>query len=191
MSDIIMPAKLYSGGQTGADRAGLDYGIAQSIEIGGFCPKGRRAEDGPIPAKYPLRETATPHYDERTIKNVAFSSATVIFNRERRLSPGTALTLNAAKTHHKPVLLCTGLTFGEQALHEQSHLLLDWLVEQQPKILNVAGNRESTQPGIYAFVFACLQRTYQLAATMTRDEVFDRRPAPQPTLDLFGQPARR
>ena len=43
--------KIVSGGQTGVDRAALDVGLDKKIPIGGWCPKGRKAEDGPIESK--------------------------------------------------------------------------------------------------------------------------------------------
>jgi hypothetical protein len=51
--------KIVSGGQTGADRAALDFAIEHGIPHGGWCPKGRKAEDGPIDPRYLLRETPT------------------------------------------------------------------------------------------------------------------------------------
>jgi hypothetical protein len=44
--------KIVSGGQTGADRAALDWAISRGVPHGGWCAKGRKAEDGPIPARY-------------------------------------------------------------------------------------------------------------------------------------------
>jgi hypothetical protein len=54
-----MVTKIISGGQTGADRAALDAAIIHGIPCGGWCPKIRRAEDGPIPERYPLKETTS------------------------------------------------------------------------------------------------------------------------------------
>jgi len=71
--------KIISGGQTGADRAGLDAAMELNIPIGGWCPKGRKAEDGPIADKYPLQETTSGDYRVRTEKNVKDSEGTIIF----------------------------------------------------------------------------------------------------------------
>ncbi len=82
--------RVISGGQTGVDRAALDAAMKLGIEVGGFCPKGRRAEDGPIDEQYPLTETASRAYPVRTEKNVAASDGTLILTggpRERRERP--------------------------------------------------------------------------------------------------------
>ena len=52
-----MITKVVSGGQTGVDRAALDVAREQGIPSGGWCPKGRRAEDGSILPHYPVIET--------------------------------------------------------------------------------------------------------------------------------------
>ena len=61
-----MVRKIVSGGQTGADRAAQDWAIANGIEHGGWCPKGRRPEDGRIDERYRLSETPSSHYRQRT-----------------------------------------------------------------------------------------------------------------------------
>jgi len=68
--------KIVSGGQAGVDRAALDAAMALGIDIGGWCPRGRRAIDGEIPAKYPLKETRGKSYQTRTMWNVRDSDAT-------------------------------------------------------------------------------------------------------------------
>ena len=60
------PHHIVSGGQTGVDRAGLDAAMACGMSHGGWCPRGRLAEDGPIPAHYQLRETRSAKYYIRT-----------------------------------------------------------------------------------------------------------------------------
>ena len=71
--------KIISGGQAGADRAALDLAIESGLEHGGWCPRGRKAEDGPIPARYRLAETESANYRARTVRNVV-SDATLILN---------------------------------------------------------------------------------------------------------------
>src|SRR3954465_12097951 len=93
--------KIISGGQTGVDRAALDVAMEVGIECGGFCPKGRRSEDGIIPAKYPLTETGTDQYPERTELNVKISDATLVLI-DRAQDKGTALSISLCKLHHKP-----------------------------------------------------------------------------------------
>ena len=71
--------RIVSGGQTGADRAALDIAIRHGITHGGWCPKGRRAEDGPISCQYALTETPSEQYIQRTEWNVRDSDGTVVF----------------------------------------------------------------------------------------------------------------
>ena len=84
--------KIVSGGQTGADRAGLDWAISMGIPHGGWCPRGRKAEDGVIPARYQLTETKSADYLTRTRWNVRDSNATVIFTLKPTLSGGSLRT---------------------------------------------------------------------------------------------------
>src|ERR1035441_7394678 len=97
--------KIVSGGQTGVDRAALDFAIRHGYEHGGWCPRGRRAEDGIIPPIYRLRETDSAHYDERTEKNVVDSDATLIVARKKELFGETALTKDLAGRYGRPVLV--------------------------------------------------------------------------------------
>jgi hypothetical protein len=99
-----MVRKIISGGQTGADRAGLDFAIHAGLEHGGYVPKGRKAEDGRIDERYNLIELSTSSYPARTRKNIEESDGTVIFRLERRLSGGTKLTRELADKLGKPVL---------------------------------------------------------------------------------------
>lgn len=87
---------IISGGQTGVDRAALDWAIANRIPHGGWCPKGRRAEDGPLPRRYKLRETPSRSYAQRTRWNVRDSDATLIFSAANSLTGGSELTRRTA-----------------------------------------------------------------------------------------------
>src|SRR5688572_16678238 len=93
--------KIISGGQTGVDRAALDVALELGLPCGGWCPKGRKAEDGVIDPKYPLQETSTDDYPQRTEKNVQDSDATLILTRGKP-DGGTALTRSLAREHKKP-----------------------------------------------------------------------------------------
>ncbi len=134
--------RIVSGGQTGADRAALDAALALGIPCGGWCPRGRRAEDGTIPARYPLRETASSGYPERTGRNVRDADATLILTRGRPRG-GTALTAALASRAGKPCLV-VDLNVGADAAAVRA-----WLEQNRVRELNVAGPRESEQPGIH------------------------------------------
>src|SRR5947209_17179443 len=99
-----MLKKVVSGGQTGVDRAALDAALELGVPCGGWCPRGRRAEDGPIPERYPLRETSWDGYPQRTEWNVRDSDGTLILTRGEP-DRGTALTARLANTQNKPCLV--------------------------------------------------------------------------------------
>ncbi len=147
--------KLISGGQTGVDRAALDAAMAAGVPIGGWCPRGRRAEDGPIPKRYPLRETPSRVYAERTSWNVRDSDATLILSFGP-LMGGTALTVQEAQRCGRP-LWHANLRSAPDAQAVQA-----WLEEEEIRVLNVAGPRASEAPGVYAaaraFVAALLEK---------------------------------
>lgn len=144
--------KIISGGQTGADRASLDWAIENSVLHGGYCPKGRLAEDGPIPTTYALLETKTDKYPERTKLNVEQSNATlvVVGSEGKKLTRGSKLTVTHAEKKQKPVLVV--FTAGaEQPTEAQIAEVRGWLEKHTPMVLNVAGSRASTSPNVYAF----------------------------------------
>jgi hypothetical protein len=134
--------KIISGGQTGVDRAALDVAMELGIPCGGWCPRGRRAEDGRIPDSYPLQEASSPDYPPRTKLNVEDSDGTLILARG---SPqgGTALTLKLARKLNKPFLLV------ELNRNPEPSLVRKWIQENRVGILNVAGPREGEDPGIH------------------------------------------
>ena len=104
MASPRYPEKVVSGGQTGVDRAALDVALMLGIPCGGWCPKGRLAEDGVIPPHYPLRESDSRDYAYRTRLNVRDSDGTLILHRGV-LNGGTALTLRCARELGRPVFV--------------------------------------------------------------------------------------
>jgi hypothetical protein len=136
--------RIVSGGQTGADRGGLDAAIELGIEHGGWCPRGRRAEDGRIPERYHLRETETADYSARTERNVVDSDGTVLLTRGAPTG-GSKLTADLAARHGKPLLHLDLAALDDDAA---AATLRDWLAREHIATLNVAGTRESGCPGL-------------------------------------------
>jgi len=147
------PAKIVSGGQTGVDRGALDAAIALGVPHGGWCPRGRLAEDGRIPRRYKLTETDSPEYRVRTEQNVLDSDGTLILCRGAP-SGGTELTLRLAEQHRKPVIV-VDLDHAPGA--EEIHA---WLRAHTVQVLNVAGPRESQSPGIAAAAADFIERLF-------------------------------
>lgn len=147
-----VPRQIVSGGQTGADRAGLDWAISLGIPHGGWCPRGRLASDGAIPERYQLRETESAGYRQRTKRNVQDSDATLLFNFGA-LDGGTLQTLRFTQSMKKPYLVCQLDSGDPEPLASQVKV---WLLETSPGVLNVAGPREEKRPGVYAATMAVL-----------------------------------
>jgi hypothetical protein len=139
---------IISGGQTGADRAALDFAIAHGFSHGGWCPRGRLAEDGPIPLSYDLRETPSRKYSQRTQWNVRDSDATVVFSIAEQPQGGTKLTLDLARRLGKPVLHLS----RDVSPRDAASLLQGFLAEHAVETLNIAGPRASQEPEIANFV---------------------------------------
>jgi hypothetical protein len=140
--------RIVSGGQTGADRAALDWAILHGIAHGGWCPPGRQAEDGVIDARYQLQELPSGGYRQRTRKNVEDSDGTLILNLGE-LDGGSLETQVFAKEIKKP---CLTLQLDEGWDEEDRQWVIYWLREYEVRCLNIAGPRESKRPGIYAAV---------------------------------------
>ena len=143
----LEPVRLQSlrtGGQTGVDRAVLDVALASGLKVRGWCPKGRRAEDGPLHRRYPLSETPSADYAQRTEWNVRDSDGTLVLRLDK-VDPGTALTLRQANRQSRPLLL---IDLGNS---------LDSATVQH---LNIAGSRESLSPGIYHAARTFLEKLF-------------------------------
>lgn len=156
---------IVSGGQTGADRAALDFAIEHGISHRGWCPRGRLAEDGPISRRFALRETPSRRYAERTEWNVRDSDATAAFTLARAPSRGTALTLACARRLGKPALHLSrdalAAAHGDAgATAAAAKLLLEFLLEHQVQVLNVAGPRRSQESEIGDFVRDVLRHAF-------------------------------
>jgi hypothetical protein len=156
-----MLRKIISGGQTGADRAGLDFSIETGLEHGGYVPKGRKAEDGRIDEQYNLVELSNSSYPARTRRNIKESDGTVIFSLERLLSGGTKLTWEHANKLGKPVLHIYGIRkermLSQHSLRLEIQALTDFLCSNKIEILNMAGPRESKEPGVYEWTLTMLR----------------------------------
>jgi hypothetical protein len=145
--------QIVSGGQTGADRAALDWAIEHSLPHGGWCPAGRLAEDGIIDARYQLKELPSDSYRQRTRKNVENSKGTLLLNLGK-LEGGSLETQDCAKELKKPCLviqLDSGLDDKDLRLK-----VIRWLKGYEIKCLNIAGPRESERKGIYEAVMGFL-----------------------------------
>ncbi len=138
----VLLARIVSGGQTGVDRAALDVAMGLGLPCGGWCPRGRKAEDGPIAPRYPLKETISASYRVRTERNVRDSDAVLILTwgppRE-----GTALTQRLAEEYGKPCFVV------DLSLDSDPETVRAWLKENEIGCLDIAGPRESQFPGIY------------------------------------------
>jgi hypothetical protein len=143
--------RVVSGGQTGVDRAALDVALALRIPAAGWCPLGRRAEDGRIPRRYPLAETPSAAYAQRTEWNVRDSDGTLILNRGL-LDGGTLFTLQMAERHGRP---CLVLALEARVTPSR---VRTWILRNRIRTLNIAGPRESKRPGIYREARALLGR---------------------------------
>ena len=141
---------IISGGQTGTDRAALDFGLKHGIPVGGWCPKGRLAEDGPIDPSYPLLETSSEDPAERTRANVDASNGMVLIYLDM-IDEGTRLALQFCKSLGKPVLLVN------REFPPDQEEFSGWLLVNGIRNLNIAGPRESNAPGVYSFAYSSLE----------------------------------
>ena len=149
-----MFTKIVSGGQTGVDRAALDVALALGVPCGGWCPQGRRAEDGRLDDRYPLQETPWHGYPQRTEWNVRDSDGTLILTCGEA-DRGTALTVELAQRKKKPCLVV------DVGVAVDLDMIRAWAEENGVGVLNVAGPRESSSPGIHDRAAEVLRRLLQ------------------------------
>ena len=145
--------KMISGGQTGVDRAALDVALELGVPAGGWCPKGRKAEDGSLAPRYPLTETPSEEYRQRTEWNVRDSDGTLVLTRGAPTEV-TAYTIEVARKLGKPRLV---LDLSEAP---SESAVQAWAEEHKVRVLNVAGPRESKCPGIYAQAVTFLRKVF-------------------------------
>jgi len=153
---MVIPNKstlqIVSGGQTGVDRAALDAAMEHGASVGGWCPEGRLAEDGIIPARYPLRELPGGGYRKRTRQNVIDSDGTAILYFDV-LSGGTKLAYKIYRKEAKPFLLINAFAITEvEAINQLNAFISDHGI----RILNIAGPRASHEPRGYSFTYAVI-----------------------------------
>ena len=157
--------KIVSGGQTGVDRGALDAALALGFPCGGWCPAGRRAEDGVIDPSYPLRETDSERYIVRTRENVVDSDATLIIYFGA-IEGGTARTLAICREFHRPCLKLDALRYAPA---QAAQLIRQFIVDHHIARLNVAGPRASKQAQAQAYAEATIKWLLQAKPSKDAD----------------------
>jgi hypothetical protein len=159
-----MIKKIISGGQTGADRAALDVALKFGIPHGGWIPKGRKTEKGPLPEKYKLQEMPTDSYEARTEQNVLDSNGTLIISRGK-LTGGSDYTRKMTLKHKKQLL---GIDLNYTGHFDGASLAASWIKLQRVQVLNVAGPRASEDRQIYSDVVIILEKVVRIFADEQR-----------------------
>jgi hypothetical protein len=161
--------KIVSGGQTGVDRAALDFAVEQGVDYGGFVPRGRRDEAGLIPTQYSgLIEAPCEESAVRTTLNVCQSDGTVIFSHGP-LTGGTALTADLANAIRRPLLL---IDLSRVTVTEAAFALAEWIRQNSISVLNIAGPRRSEDATAYDGALAILRLTLPGGQVILSDDEF-------------------
>ncbi len=158
-----MIRKIISGGQTGVDRAALDVAIKLAVAHGGWIPKGRITETGPLPEKYNLKETRSSSYADRTEKNVEDADGTLIISRGQ-LTGGSEYTRDMAIKLNRPWL---HVDLSQMAAFQAAIAINQWVLQNEIEVLNVAGPRASKDPSVYKEASNILESAYYLGLAET------------------------
>ncbi|MGZ8187830.1 MAG: putative molybdenum carrier protein [Methylosarcina sp.] len=153
--------KIVSGGQTGVDRAALDVALKMGTHCGGWCPKGRLAEDGTIPSRCPLSELKGAGYKARTLQNIIDSDGTILIYFGMPVG-GTEQTLLFCLDRSKPYLLIDASELSPKGAAER---ILEFVIDHSIAALNVAGPRASEEPLAYDYAYHVLTRFLSLFNT--------------------------
>jgi len=178
----MLPNKIISGGQTGADQAALDVAIKLGIPHGGWIPKGRITEAGFLPAKYQLQEMPTTSYSLRTEQNVIDSDGTLIISHGK-LTGGSALTRKFAEKHERPYL---HINLKTVSCLEAALKIATWILKNKIGILNVAGPRASKDPMIYDAVSDVLESAMHLCSVENISTKY-KKPDTDPDTDIINE----
>ena len=158
-----MIRKIISGGQTGVDQAALDAAINLAVAHGGWIPKGRITESGPLPEKYKLKETRSSNYADRTEKNVRDADGTLIISHGL-LTGGSEYTREMAIKHKRPWL---HIDLSQTAAFQAASAINQWILQKEIEILNVAGPRASKDPAVYQEALNIIESAYYLGLAET------------------------
>ncbi len=150
--------RIVSGGQTGVDRGALDAALESNTACGGWVPDGRKAEDGTVPARYPVQELAGGDYRARTLKNLQDSDGTVIIYFGQ-LSGGTQQTLRFCLDGCKPYLL---IDAQEVVADRAAERIVGFLGELDGSTLNFAGPRASSEPRAHGYTKAAVMKALEI-----------------------------
>jgi hypothetical protein len=148
----VKALKIISGGQTGVDRAALDFALSHGINCGGWCPAGRLDEFGKIPDHYPVQELQSGDFTERTLQNVKDSDGTVVIS-PGELRAGTEQTVRFSIELKRPYQL---IEASKLSAEDAAELIVEFVSENKIGILNVAGPRQSEWPQGYDYAFRAL-----------------------------------
>jgi hypothetical protein len=158
--------KILSGGQTGVDRAALDAALDLGVSCGGYCPLGRKAEDGTVPEKYPLKTLPTARYRDRTLKNLLEAEATVIFFN-KAMRGGTRLTAQMCRENAKQFISIDADRLDQ---HKAADLVRNFIDTHHLCSINVAGPRKSQWPGGYDYAYRVLRTVLATRTTSISTE---------------------